>query len=65
VVSQVTPEQAQRISPEDVKHIANHAERQNPGVVQKATEFYSEHPQLVQALGAGVAMWALQRFQKR
>jgi hypothetical protein len=61
--AQVSAEQAQQISPEDVKHIANHAQQQNPGIVQQAGEFYSQHPQLVQALGAGVAIWAMQRFR--
>jgi len=62
--SHVTPEQAQQISPDAVEQIANHAERQNPGVVQQAADFYSQHPQLVQALGAGAAIWALQRFNR-
>jgi hypothetical protein len=60
---QVSADKAQQISPEDVKHIANHAQQQNPGIVQQVGEFYSQHPQLVQALGAGVAIWAMQRFK--
>jgi len=63
--STVTPEQAQQVSPDTVKEVANHAQQQNPGIVQQAGEFYSQHPQLVQALGTGVAIWALQRFIKR
>lgn len=62
--STVTPEQAQQVSPDAVKEIANHAQRQNGGIVQQVGEFYSEHPQLVQALGTGVAIWALQRFRR-
>jgi hypothetical protein len=60
----VTPEQAEQVSPEHVKEIADHAERQNPGIVQQAGEFYSQHPQLVQALGTGAALWALQRMRR-
>jgi hypothetical protein len=62
--TQLTPEQAQQVTPAHVEHIANQAQRQNPGIVQEAGEFYSQHPQLVQALGAGAAMWALQHFRK-
>jgi hypothetical protein len=63
--SPVTPEQAQQVSPETVKEVANHAQQQNPDIVQQAGEFYSQHPQLVKALGTGIAIWAMQRFIKR
>jgi hypothetical protein len=62
--STVTPEQAQQIPPDQIEHIANHAQQQNPDIVHKAGEFYAQHPQLVQALGAGAALWALQRIRK-
>jgi hypothetical protein len=62
--SSVTPQQAQQVNPEQVKQIANHAQVQNPGIVQEAADFYSQHPQLVQALGTGVAIWALQHFRR-
>jgi len=62
--SAVTPEQAQQVSPAAVKQIADRAQQQNPSIVQQAGEFYSQHPQLVQALGTGVAIWALQRFRR-
>jgi hypothetical protein len=61
----VTPEQAQQISPDTVKEVANQAQQQNPGIVQQAGEFYSQHPQLVKALGTGIAIWAMQRFTRR
>jgi hypothetical protein len=63
--STITPEQAQKVSPETVKEVANHAQQQNPAIVQQAGEFYSQHPQLVKALGTGIAIWAMQRFIKR
>src|SRR3954454_11709898 len=61
----VTPEQARQVSPTAVKEIADQAERHNPTIVDQAGEFYAQHPQLVQALGTGVAIWAMQRFLKR
>jgi hypothetical protein len=51
--SSITPEQAQQVSPEAVQRLAEHAERQDPSIVDKASEFYSQHPTLVQGLGAG------------
>jgi hypothetical protein len=61
----VTPEQAQQVSPEAVKEVANQAQQQNPGIVHQAGEFYSQHPQLVKALGTGIAIWAMQRLTRR
>jgi hypothetical protein len=49
----VSPEQAKQISPEDVQLLAAHAEQQNPSIIDHASQFYSQHPNLVQALGAG------------
>jgi hypothetical protein len=51
--SQVTPEQAQEVSPEAVQQLAQHAQNKDPSIVEKASEFYSQHPTLVKALGAG------------
>jgi len=62
--SSVNPEQAQQIGPDTVKSLANHAQVRSPGIVQQAAEFYSQHPQLVQALGTGAAIWALQRLRR-
>ena len=60
----VKPNQAQQVSPAAVKRMANHAQQQNPGIVEQAGEFYSHHPQLVQALGTGIAIWAMQKLVK-
>jgi hypothetical protein len=49
----VTPEQAEQIPPETVQQLAAHAEKQNPSIVDQASEFYAQHPTLVKALGAG------------
>ena len=49
----VTPEQADQIPPETVQELAEHAEKQNPSIVDQASAFYAQHPTLVQALGAG------------
>jgi hypothetical protein len=49
----VTPEQAEQVSPKAVQQLAEHAEKQNPSIVDRAGEFYAQHPTLVQALGVG------------
>ena len=49
--SQVTPQQAQNISPEVVQQIATHAEKTDPSIVDRASAFYAEHSTLVKTLG--------------
>jgi hypothetical protein len=50
---QVTPEQAEKLSPEAVQTLAERAERHDPSVVDKVSEFYSQHPGVVKTLGVG------------
>lgn len=52
----VTPEQASQVSPEAVQQLAEHAQQQNPSVVDMAGQFYAQHPTLVKALGAGALL---------
>ncbi len=59
---QVTPELAQQIPPQAVEQLANHAAQQNPSVMEQAGNFYSQHPTLVKALGAGAAIIALRHI---
>jgi hypothetical protein len=57
--TELTPEQAAQVSPETVQRIAEHAEKQDPSLLDRLGEFYSEHPTLVKSLGAvalGVVM---------
>lgn len=49
---QITPEQAQQVSPEAVHDLAQQAERNNPSIIETASNFYAQHPTLVQSLGA-------------
>lgn len=52
---QISPEQASQMTPEQVQQIAEKAEQDNPGIMDRMGEFYAEHPQLVKGLG-GVAL---------
>jgi hypothetical protein len=51
--NKVTPDQANQIPPDAVQQLAEHAQKQNPSIVDQASSFYAQHPTLVQALGAG------------
>ena len=49
----VTPQQAQQVSPEAVQTLAQQAAKKDPSIVDKAAGFYAQHPTLVKAIGAG------------
>jgi hypothetical protein len=49
----ITPEQANQVSPQAVQQLAEHAERHDPSIVDRASEYYAQHPTLIKALGAG------------
>ena len=61
----VSPEQAKQVSPEAVQQLAEHAEKQNPSIVDQASQFYSQHPKLVQALGAGSLALIMSHLSRR
>jgi hypothetical protein len=56
---QITPEQAAQLSPEQVQDIAQKAEQENPGVVERMGDFYAEHPNVVKGLGGAALAIAL------
>jgi hypothetical protein len=49
----ITPEQAQAISPEAVHDLAQRAEKNDPSIIEQASNFYAQHPTLVKSLGVG------------
>jgi hypothetical protein len=61
----VSPEQAKQVSPEAVQQLAEHAEKQNPSIIDHASQFYSQHPKLVRALGAGSLALIMSHLSKR
>jgi len=63
--TQVTPEQAQQIPPQAVQDLAEHAQKQNPSIVDQAGQFYAQHPTLVQALGAGSLALIMSHLSRR
>ena len=58
---EVTPEQAARIPPDAVQHIASEAEQRDPSIIDSLSDFYAQHPTLVKSLGAAALTIALSK----
>jgi hypothetical protein len=63
--TQVTPQQAEQVTPETVQQLATHAQSNNPSIVDQASNFYAQHPQLVQGQGAGALALIMSHISKR
>jgi hypothetical protein len=61
--TQLTPEQAAQVSPEDAAAIASHAETQQPGIVDQVAQFYSQHASLINTLGAAALAFTAARVK--
>jgi hypothetical protein len=60
--SQAAAVQASQLAPEQVQAIASHAEQHIPGIIDKMSGFYSQHPALVKTLGSAALTIALARM---
>ena len=63
--STVTPDQAAAVTPEQVQEVAHRAEQQQPGIVDRISDFYAKHPALVQTLGSAALTIALAKMAQR
>jgi hypothetical protein len=63
--AQVTPEQASKLEPSQVRDIANKAQQSNPGIMDEVSTFYSQHPNVVKALGGLALSIAIQHMARR
>ncbi|MEO7009611.1 MAG: hypothetical protein ABI156_10720 [Caldimonas sp.] len=61
----VTPEQASKVTPAEIEQIAQHAQQQNPGIVEQMSGFYAQHPQLVKGLGAAALAIVMGKMANR
>jgi len=59
---QISPQQAQQIPPQAVQTMAYEAQKKDPTVVQRASEFYAQHPTLVKAIGVGALALLVSRM---
>jgi hypothetical protein len=58
----ITPEQAATMTPEQVQEIAEKAEKENPGIIDRMGDFYAENPTLVKTIGGAALAIALGRI---
>ena len=62
---EITPEQAGQVSPEAVQQIADQAQKDDPSIIDRISDFYAEHPTLVKSLGAAALTIALSKIANR
>ena len=62
---QVSPQEAEQIPPQAVEELARHAEQHDPSIIDRVSDFYSEHPGLVKTLGAAVMAVAMSGMAKQ
>jgi hypothetical protein len=63
--TQLTPDQAQTVSPETVQQLATHAQTANPSVVESVSAFYAQHATLIKTLGGTALTIALAKVAER
>ena len=61
----VAPQQAQQLSSEAVQRLAEEARKRDPSIVEKAGEFYAQHPGLVKTLGVGALAVIMSHLSQR
>ncbi len=62
---EITPEQAERISPETIQQVAQEAEQKDPSVVDMISNVYAQHPTLIKTLGGAALTIALTKMAQR
>jgi hypothetical protein len=62
---EITPEQAGQIPPEAVQQVAEQAQKHDPSIVERISEFYAAHPTLVKSLGTAALTIALAKIANR
>jgi hypothetical protein len=66
--TQVTPEQAQQLTQQQVQDVINHANEVHPGVADHLGQFYAQHKGLIDTLGgiaAGVALMKMREHMSQ
>lgn len=63
--SGISPEQAHQVQPETVRQLADAAVKRDPSIIDRASEFYSQHPTLVKSMGAGALALIMSHLSQR
>jgi hypothetical protein len=61
----ITPEQAQQVHPEAVRQLAEQAQKSDPSIIDRASDFYSQHPTLIKSLGATALAVIMSHMSRR
>jgi hypothetical protein len=54
-----------QLSPDQVRQIASHAENRDPGIIERVSGFYAQHPVLMKAVGGMALSVAMKNMTKR
>ena len=60
--AEITSDQAATMTPAQVKELAEHAEKENPSIVDRMGDFYAENPTLVKTIGGAALAIVLGRI---
>jgi hypothetical protein len=61
-VPALSPQDIAKLTPLQIQEIATQAEKEDPSIVQKMSNFYAEHPTLVKTLGGFAMTLALSKM---
>ena len=61
--TQITPEQASHLTPQQVQDVVNHANEVHPGVADQLGQFYAQHRGLINTLGGIAATVAMMKMK--
>ena len=61
--TQITPNQASQLSPQQVQDVVNHANDVHPGVADQLGAFYAQHRGLINTLGGVAATVAMMKMK--
>ena len=61
----VSPQEATQVPVQEVENAAGQAAAANPSIMERASRFYADHPQLVQSLGQVAITVAMNAMMNR
>ncbi|MBK4735501.1 hypothetical protein [Noviherbaspirillum pedocola] len=61
--SQITPDQASQLSPQQVQEVVDQAHQTNPGIADELAGFYAQHSGLIKTLGGAALAIAMAKMK--
>lgn len=62
--TQVTPDQASQLTPQEVQAVVNHAHESDPSVADQLGSFYAQHAGLIKTLGGAAMLVAAAKMKE-